>query len=108
NQDFRLRKMNGDVVAVNAHVRRLDLSQVNSGNDLTMYHKQQAIAHEELREVRIVVFARNDFFHRVANGFEAMELLNLSYNCGLTDRHDRGTGENHSRRRPKADAQPYH
>src|SRR5215471_4422844 len=100
--------MNGDAVAVNAHVRRLDLSQVNSGNDLTMYHKQQAIAHEELREVRVVVFARNDFFHRIGDGFEAMELLNLSYNCWLNEMYDRGTGEKDSRRRPKADAQAYH
>ena len=74
----------------------------------TLNPQQQAIAHEELGDVRIIVFARNDFFHRVANGFEAMELLNLSYNCGLIDMYDRATAEKHSRRRPKADAQPYH
>src|SRR5215469_13817724 len=96
--------MNGNGAAVNTHVRRLDLPQVNSGNDLTMYNKQQAIAYEELGEVGTIVFAGNDFFHRVAHGFEALELLNLSYHRGLIGVDDRAAAAKYLRPPPKPDA----
>ena len=50
-----------------------------------MDHEEQAIAGEKFREIRIVAFAGNDFVHGVGHGFEALKLLNLADDGGLTD-----------------------
>ena len=45
--------------------------------------QQQPVPGEKFREIRIVVFTRNNLIHGIADGFQPLKLLNLMNHGGL-------------------------
>jgi hypothetical protein len=84
-EHFGGREMDGDVAAVNCDVGGLKFGEINPADGFPMNNQEQSIACEDVREIWIVVLAGNYFVHGVADGFEALELLNLADDGGLID-----------------------
>ena len=84
-EDFRRRQVNGDVATVDGNVGWLKFGEIDPADSFSVDNEQQTIAGEEVRQEWIVVLAGNDFVHGVADGFEALELLNLADDGGLID-----------------------
>ena len=58
-----------------------------------MDDEEKTIADEEFGQVGILMFAGDDFVHGEADGFKALELLNLADDCGLVNVDKRAHGE---------------
>ena len=87
-EDFGGGQMDGNFLALDLDVTVLQRREIDAGDDFAMHDQQQAIANEKFGEIGIGVFAGNYFVHGVADGFEALEFLNLADDGGLIDVDD--------------------
>ncbi len=85
DENLRLWKAKRDGLTLDVHVLRLQFAEIDASDNFAVHDEEEAVAHEELRQVRAVVFTGNDFVHGEADGFQALELLNLADDGGLVD-----------------------
>jgi len=84
-EDLRGGQVDVDVSAMDLNVAGLQVREIDASNDFAVHYEKQAVAGQEFGEVGVGVLAGNDFVHGVADGFEALEFLNLADDRGLID-----------------------
>jgi hypothetical protein len=61
----------------------LQTREIDAPNHFSVHHQEQTITRQKFRKVGIAVLTRDNLVHRVAYGFQPLQLLNLMNHGGL-------------------------
>ena len=75
------RKLN--LLALHSNVARLQIREIDSGDNLAMHQHQQPVSGEKIRQHRILFRAAHDFIHRVDHRLQPLQPLNAIDHGGL-------------------------
>jgi hypothetical protein len=82
-EEFGGGQVDGNFLALDLHIAGLQIGEIYTSDHFAVDHKEQPVAGQKFWQVGVVVFTGNDFVHGVADGFEALELLDLANYRGL-------------------------
>ena len=69
--------MNPHFLPLYLDIARLQSREVDAPNHFSVHNQKQAVTREKFRQVGIVVLALDNRIHRIAYGFQPLELLDL-------------------------------
>jgi hypothetical protein len=85
-----------------ANVGAFNGREVHTGNDFAVDHEENAVASQKFWQIGVVAGAADDFVHGVADGFEFLQLLDLSHYGGLVHIYAHGAVAHESHQVQKA------
>src|SRR5580658_5899892 len=82
-EHLRHGKMQANLFALHLNIARLQIREINSGDNFAVHHHQKAISRQKVRKDRVCPRAGHNLVHGVDHGLEALQPLNAIDHRGL-------------------------